>query len=237
MKYFIILLIIWGVIFILKPKSLFQDDFAKRVRELYTKRKYDFLYFGKNVPVECIRKYYKFIEEIIELEELFYEEELIIIIDKKPLNAILKDLKLSKYGKSTTANGIYISKLKTIVISDCSNNLPNIKYFELENGEQLNHKLENERTIITLAHEIGHFIEDVSERKLCNSKQFQRAYELEKDMIFKEDIFSYYREDIDEYIAQTIAYYLILKNQIDEDICLTYKYISKYIKDKEGAYL
>lgn len=241
MGYLIILLLMCLCVFISSKKiPISPENFTKLVKANYERKNYDFLYFGKNISYPQKRKFLDFIEDINDLEELFYDEEVFIIIDDKPLKKILKDLKLSKFAKRKR-QGVYIAYLKTIILSMDSlpmNDKDELKVSLYENIKVAS--LYNCNCLINLAHEIGHLLESVSESKLAKNNEFKKSFKNERLFIFPKKEDKYYRKNINEYVAQTIAYYLVLRNKLEyhENIFLnesydTYSLITEYIKEKE----
>lgn len=94
---------------------------------------------------------------------------------------------------------------------------------------------------ITLYHEIAHALDGYVGKngntffRYSESSDFIKIYNKENGEAFKElDNRDYYNSNIQEYFAQSFAYYIVKPNELKEDCPKTYQYMKKFYSDNKN---
>lgn len=174
-------------------------------------------------------------------QDKFKENNLKIFISRNSIDTSAKLLfsNLARFEESAgdKFSGSYYPNFNLIILD--LYDLDTI--YNMGNNEVLNFKyaleLSNELNISTLLHEVGHFLDDISENELHTSSLFVEAYNTEKNTIFNKDE-KYYKSSIGEYIAELISRILMVNLELmeSEDVFVnsnTYTILNKYLKQMQ----
>lgn len=192
--------------------------------DLSDNKGFDYIYYSKDIISHEKENIENAISEIGYLTDEMIANGLKIVITKSSVRDTVEiigdNLIRSMYNKENDAIGSYFPELNLMVIT--LYNLDNL-YSLLSVDGKIDYTIEdllyiaNEFNIGTLMHEIGHFLDDISENSLHYNEDFKASYSEEKDLIFNEEE-SYYKNTISEYIAECLSY--ILSDNL-EDLTLS----------------
>ena len=179
--------------------------------DLSDNKEFNYIYYSKDVISSEKENIENSLSEISYLTDEMVANNLKIIITKNSVRDVVEiigdNLIRSSHNEDDDTIGSYFPQLNLMVIT--LYNLDNL-YSLLNVDGEIDYTIEellyiaDEFNIGTLMHEIGHFLDDISESSLHYNEDFKASYSEEKDFIFNEEE-NYYKSTISEYIAECLA--------------------------------